>query len=158
VSLAAAVPVAAGQNAPPSTPEDKPPQQGEARPTGLPSPVRWPFNFDAGWGTFGFATLAVHQSKESAIPVARELSVGFEYASERNGLALDSNAWTLQSSYEFSSVSWKPRLTYRYAFFQGDNPATIPSEAFDPLFPASTTGAPGGRERWRASTSSPTPT
>jgi hypothetical protein len=48
VSLAAAVPVAAGQNAPPSTPEDKPPQQGEARPTGLPSPVRWPFNFDAG--------------------------------------------------------------------------------------------------------------
>jgi hypothetical protein len=333
VSLAAAAPVAAGQNPPPSTSEDKPPQQDQARPTGLPSPVRWDFNVDAGWGTFGFANslytnpkdpgtdenlsdqwfegylkpalsgryrlrssgelygklsavgertygsvpaefgedvssfgpedlsigwrsgamlsigenaldfsagrepftighglliydgaaeggsrggywtnarkafafagiarfrpgphkveafylerdeleendsgsrlwglnyeithgedeettigvtymkLAAHRNRKpgrdglnvfsvraytAPIPVMRELSVEFEYASERNGPALDSNAWTLQGSYEFSARSWKPKLTYRYAFFQGDNPATIGNEAFDPLFP-----------------------
>src|SRR5215510_3964296 len=27
----------------------------DARSTGLPAPVKWTFNFDAGWGTFGFA-------------------------------------------------------------------------------------------------------
>src|ERR1700752_1397781 len=37
--------------APPATPQDKP----EERPTGLPARVTWTFNFDAGWGTFGFA-------------------------------------------------------------------------------------------------------
>ena len=31
-------------------------------------------------------------------------------------------------------MSWKPRLSYRYAFFQGDNPETPSNEAFDPLF------------------------
>ena len=29
---------------------------------------------------------------------------------------------------------WKPTLTYRYAFFEGDDPATAANEAFDPLF------------------------
>ena len=62
------------------------------------------------------------------------LSFEFEYASERNGNALDSNAWTLQGSYELSKVAWKPKLTYRYAFFQGDNLATPANENFDPLF------------------------
>jgi Alginate export len=62
-----------------------------------------------------------------------DLSVEFEYASERNGDALDSNAWTLQGAYEFSKVSWKPKLTYRYAFFEGDDPATPANESFDPL-------------------------
>ena len=46
----------------------------------------------------------------------------------------DSNAWTLQSAYELSAVPWKPTLSYRYAFFQGDDPGTIANEAFDPLF------------------------
>jgi hypothetical protein len=63
-----------------------------------------------------------------------DLSFEFEYASERNGEALDSNAWTLQGAYDLSTVTWKPRLTYRYAFFQGDNPETATNEAFDPLF------------------------
>src|SRR6266850_4145539 len=50
-------------------------------------------------------------------PVARDLSFEFEYASERNRNALDSNAWTLQGGYEWSQASWKPKLSYRYAFF-----------------------------------------
>ena len=57
------------------------------------------------------------------------------YASERNGDALHSNAWTLQGAYELAKVAWKPTLTYRYAFFQGDDPDTAANEAFDPLFP-----------------------
>ena len=56
------------------------------------------------------------------LPDMPDLSFEFEYASERNGEALDSNAWTLQGAYELSGVTWKPTLTYRYAFFQGDNP------------------------------------
>ncbi len=65
---------------------------------------------------------------------APHLSFEFEYASERNGQVLDSNAWTLQGSYQLSDFTWKPKLTYRYAFFQGDDPATPANENFDPLF------------------------
>ena len=67
-------------------------------------------------------------------PSTPDLSFEAEYASERNGEALDSNAWTLQGAYEFSTVGWKPKLSYRYAFFQGDDPSTTDNEAFDPLF------------------------
>jgi len=62
------------------------------------------------------------------------LSFEAEYAREHNGSLLDSTAWTIQGSYELG-VAWKPRLPYRFAFFQGDDPATERSEAFDPLFP-----------------------
>ena len=55
--------------------------------------------------------------------------------SERNGDRLSSNAWTLQGAYELSRRSWKPTFTYRYAFFQGDDPATSRNENFDPLLP-----------------------
>ena len=33
-----------------------------------------------------------------------------------------------------ATSTWKPKLSYRYAFFQGDDPATAANEAFDPLF------------------------
>ena len=52
----------------------------------------------------------------------------------RTADARDSNAWTLLGAYELSSVRWTPTLSYRYAFFQGDDPATPADEAFDPLF------------------------
>src|SRR5262245_5828511 len=39
------------QSARPSPASD----QKQERPTGLPPKVTWTFNFDAGWGTFGFA-------------------------------------------------------------------------------------------------------
>jgi hypothetical protein len=67
-------------------------------------------------------------------PGTPDLAFEFEYASERNGEALDSNAWTLQGSYAFSDTVWAPKVTYRYAFFQGDDPDTTANEAFDPLF------------------------
>jgi hypothetical protein len=67
----------------------------------------------------------------AAVPNA---SLEFEYAAERNGHALDSNAWYIQGAYELSAITWKPKISYRYAFFQGDDPATTKSESFDPLF------------------------
>ncbi len=65
---------------------------------------------------------------------APDLSFEFEYASERNGDALTSDAWTLQGAYELSQVGWTPKLSYRYAFFEGDDPDTSRNEAFDALF------------------------
>jgi len=70
----------------------------------------------------------------SPIPTNPDLSFEIEYASERNADALDSNAWTFQGAYEFSQLTWKPKLSYRYAFFEGDDPATAANESFDPLF------------------------
>jgi hypothetical protein len=32
-------------------------------------------------------------------------------------------------------VSWKPKLSYRYAYFEGDDPTTAKSESFDSLLP-----------------------
>jgi hypothetical protein len=79
--------------------------------------------------------LDVFNIRTYAAPLARTpgLTFEFEYASERNGDALDSNAWTIQSGYEFNNTAWKPKLTYRYAYFQGDDPDTPVNEAFDPL-------------------------
>ena len=69
------------------------------------------------------------------IKSAPDLSFEFEYASERNADALDSNAWTLQGAYEFSEVAWTPKLTYRYAFFQGDDPDTTPQRSLRSAVP-----------------------
>ena len=48
------------QDPPPDDPEEK----TEERPTGLPSPITWTFNFDAGWGNFGFANSLFNNPKE----------------------------------------------------------------------------------------------
>ena len=80
--------------------------------------------------------LNVFNVRADSAPISQtpDLSFGFEYAAERNGDALHSNAWNVLGAYEFSSVAWKPKLSYRYAFFEGDHPETAANEAFDPLF------------------------
>jgi len=55
-----------------------------------------------------------------------------EYVKEDNGDALDSEAWNLLAGYQFEN-GWKPRLSYRYAIFEGDDPATAKNEGFDGL-------------------------
>ncbi len=71
----------------------------------------------------------------SPLPRHPAWSVEFEYAAERNAEMLTSNAWSLQNAYEFGSVRWTPKVSYRYALFEGDDPATAANENFDPLFP-----------------------
>lgn len=65
-------------------------------------------------------------------PDLKGLSFEAEYVKEDNGEKLDAIAWNLLVGYEFESA-WKPKLSYRYAFFEGDDPATSRNEAFDPL-------------------------
>jgi len=63
------------------------------------------------------------------------LSLGAEFAQEENGDLLSSTAWMAQAAYQFTSAAWAPKVSYRYAFFEGDDPATAKNEAFDPLLP-----------------------
>jgi hypothetical protein len=66
---------------------------------------------------------------------APDLSFAGEYAQEDNGDLLSSTAWTAQAAYQLSRVAWSPRLSYRYAFFEGDDPGTATNEGFDALLP-----------------------
>ena len=68
------------------------------------------------------------------VPKLKALSFEAEYAKEDNGDLLDSTAWTALAAWQFET-KWKPRVSYRYAFFQGDDPGTAKNEAFDPLLP-----------------------
>ncbi len=73
------------------------------------------------------------RSYGSPLPGTKNVSYGFEYASERNGDLRKSNAWTIEGGYQFSDRVWEPKISYRYAWFQGDDPATPANEAWDPL-------------------------
>jgi hypothetical protein len=66
------------------------------------------------------------------IPSLKALSFEAEYALEDNGDLLKSTAWNLQVAYQFD-MTWKPKVSYRYAIFQGDDPATVANEGFDSL-------------------------
>jgi hypothetical protein len=51
------------------------------------------------------------------------------------------DAWYVSLGYQLRALSWRPVLTYRYAFFEGDDPTTTAYERFDA--PMS-----GGADRW----------
>src|SRR5580765_5582918 len=55
----------AGQSPPPPAPPAAAPDKPEERSPGLPPHVEWTFNFDAGWGTFGFANSYYNNPKGS---------------------------------------------------------------------------------------------
>ena len=44
---------------------------------------------------------------------------------------MSADAWYASLGYEAASVRWSPSLTYRYAFFEGDDPDTPAYERFD---------------------------
>ena len=46
---------------------DKPADAPPARTTGLPSNINWTLNFDAGWGSFGFANSLFNNPKEPGV-------------------------------------------------------------------------------------------
>jgi hypothetical protein len=68
------------------------------------------------------------------LPNLSDLSFEVEYAYERNGDLMHSTAYSALGAYQLSKLAWKPKLSYRYAFFEGDNPNTPENEAFDPLY------------------------
>lgn len=65
-------------------------------------------------------------------PNLRSLSFEAEYAEEDNGELLDSSAWNFLVGYQLD-IAWQPKLSYRYAFFEGDDPTTQENESFDSL-------------------------
>jgi hypothetical protein len=67
------------------------------------------------------------------LPNLEALSFEAEYVIEDNGDALDSTAWNFLVAYQLET-KWQPKISYRYAFFEGDDPATPKNEAFDGLF------------------------
>jgi len=79
--------------------------------------------------------LAVYDLRAFTAPFGglRGLSFEFEYAIEDNGLLLDSTAWNLLGAYQVEG-GWRPKFSYRYAIFEGDDPGTAANEAFDGLF------------------------
>jgi hypothetical protein len=66
-------------------------------------------------------------------PSLKALSFELEWAQEENDVLIDSMAWNAAASYQFGGA-WSPKLTYRYAFFEGDDPDTVENENFDGLF------------------------
>ncbi|MFZ0293584.1 MAG: hypothetical protein WAL52_08260 [Candidatus Sulfotelmatobacter sp.] len=68
------------------------------------------------------------------IPTLSDLSFELEYVYEENHKLMHSTAWNALGAYQLSNLPWKPKLSYRYAFFEGTDPAKRESEAFDPLY------------------------
>jgi alginate export protein len=68
-------------------------------------------------------------------PIAslKALSFEFEYAMEDNGDLIDSTAWNAQVGWQLETA-WQPKITYRYAVFEGDDPNSTANEAFDGLW------------------------
>ncbi len=54
-------------------------------------------------------------------PNMKQLSFELEYALEDNGALLDSTAYNALAAWQFEDA-WKLKLSYRYAFFEGDDP------------------------------------
>jgi hypothetical protein len=46
---------------------------------------------------------------------------------------IDADGWYAQAAYAASDLPWKPVFSYRYAHFDGDDPATAGNEGFRPL-------------------------
>jgi hypothetical protein len=68
----------------------------------------------------------------AAIPGVR---LAGELAYERKGDDLEAYGWYGELGYAADDLPWSPYLSYRYAFFSGDDPdSERRSEAFDPLF------------------------
>ena len=65
-------------------------------------------------------------------PSLKALSFELEYAKEDNGDLLDSTAWNALAAWQLDTA-WKPKISYRYAVFEGDDPNTDANEAFDGL-------------------------
>ena len=62
----------------------------------------------------------------------KALSFELEYVQEDNGMLIDSTAYNALVAYQLD-MRWQPRVSYRYALFEGDDPSTTANESFDGL-------------------------
>ncbi|HVS23327.1 MAG TPA: hypothetical protein VMU03_06340, partial [Gammaproteobacteria bacterium] len=78
--------------------------------------------------------LDVYNLRAYTAPFAKLKALSFEaeYALEQNGTTLDSKAWNVLAAYQLQT-KWMPKVSYRYAIFEGDNPTTAKNEGFDGL-------------------------
>jgi hypothetical protein len=83
-------------------------------------------------GTQTWHAFATFRPLGSAAPA---LFLSGEGALQRNP-RIDMKAWAAAGtvSYGFERVAWTPTISYTYAYYSGDDPATAPLEKFDPLF------------------------
>lgn len=77
------------------------------------------------------------RAQGTPVPQVPDLFLSGEYVIEKNGTdgrKLDAEAWYGEAGYTFSTLPWKPGISYRYAHFSGDDSSTTnQSEAFDPM-------------------------
>ena len=70
--------------------------------------------------------------RSTALPGLR---LAGEFAYEKNGSDLEAYGWYGEIGYAADDLPWSPYLSYRYAFFSGDEESSSgKSESFDPLF------------------------
>lgn len=64
------------------------------------------------------------------------LFLAFEYVHQGGGEAvdIDANGYYLEAGYTLADLPWSPTLSYKYAFFSGDDSSDSKNQAFDPLF------------------------
>lgn len=64
------------------------------------------------------------------------LFLAFEYAYQTGGDVedIDASGWYVEAGYTLADLPWSPTLTYKYAFFSGDDTADNEYQAFDPMF------------------------
>jgi hypothetical protein len=69
------------------------------------------------------------------LPALPGLRLAGEFTYQKNGSELDAHGWYGEIGYAADDLPWSPYLSYRYAFFSGDDPsAGGESRSFDPLF------------------------
>lgn len=95
------------------------------------SDTAFPNGTPAGLPREGLQTLDLRlgSSKAFGLP-GLELFGEHAWQSHRDA-DVDASAWYLRAGYTFSTLPWKPNLSYRYASFSGDDPATATYERFD---------------------------
>jgi len=57
------------------------------------------------------------------------VAVSGEYAYQENDI-IEADGWFTQLGYQFTQTPWTPTLSYRHAFFSGDDPETATDEQF----------------------------
>jgi hypothetical protein len=108
------------------------------------------FEYTAGeTGTLGVTYLKILDSDTSSrdgmdyfdwradltpLPVDRSFQLSGELGLEVDGSSGHSSAWYGEAGYTFDKTMWKPFVSYRYSWFEGDDPGSEDLEVWDPLW------------------------